>query len=80
MTSENALRLNDMQNFNLVGSTGDLAGRWQEPSLDELVAQIEFAYHHREEIQKVGVKAGEDMKKFTWKHSAQRLMQLMGLN
>lgn len=80
LTSENAIRLADMQNFNVVGSDGALVGRWQEPSLDELVAQIEYAYHHRDEIQRIGSKAGEDLKQFTWKHTARRLIRLMGLN
>jgi glycosyltransferase involved in cell wall biosynthesis len=80
LTSENALRLTDMQNFNLVGSSGQLMGRWQEPSLDELIAQLEYAYLHRELLQKVAAKAGTDLLKFSWKQTAQRLMQQMGLN
>jgi glycosyltransferase involved in cell wall biosynthesis len=80
LTSENAIRLTDMQDFNLVDSDGTLVGRWQEPSLDELVAQIEYAYHHRDAIQRIGSKAGEVLKGFTWKHTARRLIQLMGLN
>jgi glycosyltransferase involved in cell wall biosynthesis len=79
LTAQNAVRLSNMQNFNLVGSDGALVGRWQEPSLDELVAHIEYAYHHRDEIRRIGSIAGEDMKRFTWKHSARRLIHLMGL-
>jgi glycosyltransferase involved in cell wall biosynthesis len=80
LTPDNAIRLTDMQNFNVVGSGGKVVGRWQEPSLDELVAQIEYAYHHRDEIRKVGSRAGEDLKQFTWKHTARRLIELMGLS
>jgi glycosyltransferase involved in cell wall biosynthesis len=80
LTPQNAIRMTHMQNFNLVGSDGALAGRWQEPSLDELVAHIEYAYHHRDEIRQIGSRAGEDMKQFTWKHSARRLIRLMGLD
>jgi glycosyltransferase involved in cell wall biosynthesis len=80
LTNENAIRLVEMENFNLVGSDGALVGRWQDPSLDELVAQLEYAYHHREDIRRIGSKAGEDLKQFTWKHSARQLIQLMGLN
>jgi glycosyltransferase involved in cell wall biosynthesis len=77
VTEENALLLNDLGNINLVDAEGKLVGRWQEPSLDELVAGIEYAYHHREEVRKIGEKAGEDMKNYTWDHSARQLLNIL---
>ena len=78
VTTENALLLSDLSNFNLVDVDNKLVGRWQEPSLDQLVASIEYAYHHRDQIKKIGKRAGEDLKKFTWEHSAQHLLDILG--
>lgn len=80
LTPENALCLNDLKNFNLVGPAGDLMGRWQEPSVEELVDKIEYAYHHRSEIKNLGLKAGEDLKKYSWNQTARQLIRFMGLN
>jgi glycosyltransferase involved in cell wall biosynthesis len=73
----NALLLNALSPFNLVDAKGTLVGRWQEPSLDEVVARLEFAYHHRTELKRYGRQAGIDLKQFTWGHSARRLLQII---
>jgi glycosyltransferase involved in cell wall biosynthesis len=54
-----------------------LIARWQEPSVDELVAQLEYAYHHRQEIKQIGIKAGQDLQKFTWRNTAQQLLDIL---
>jgi glycosyltransferase involved in cell wall biosynthesis len=77
--SQNALLLDDLRDINITGPDGRLIARWQEPALDELVAQIEYAYHHREQIKTIGQRAGKDLKKFTWAHSARQLLDLIGL-
>jgi glycosyltransferase involved in cell wall biosynthesis len=77
VTEENALMLNDLSDINLVDAEGNLVGRWQEPSLDELVASIEHAYHHGDEIKRIGKNAGEDMKNYTWDHSARQLLNVL---
>jgi glycosyltransferase involved in cell wall biosynthesis len=79
VTEENALLLDDLRDISITGPDNQLIARWQEPSVDELVAQIEYAYHHREEIQKVGKKAGQDLQQFTWGHSAKHLLDLLEL-
>lgn len=78
LTPENALLLNDLQDFKITGPDGGLLARWQDPSIDELVAQIEFAYHHRGQINTIGQRAGKDLKKFTWARSAQQLLDQIG--
>jgi glycosyltransferase involved in cell wall biosynthesis len=79
VTAENALLLNELRDISITGPDNQLIARWQEPSLDELVARIEYAYHHREEIKKIGMKAGQDLQKFTWEHTAQQLLDLIKL-
>jgi glycosyltransferase involved in cell wall biosynthesis len=79
VTGDNALLLNALKDINFYDRNKKLIARWQEPSLDELVFKIEYAYHHRDEIHQIGQKAGEDMKKFTWQHTANGLVRLLGI-
>jgi glycosyltransferase involved in cell wall biosynthesis/SAM-dependent methyltransferase len=78
VNERNALLLNRMAPFNVMDANGQLIGRWQEPSLDEIIAQLEHAYHHRDAVARIGHQAGQDLKQFTWAHSARRLLEIMG--
>jgi len=77
LTPQNALGLDCLRDLRVVDETGELMGRWQEPSLDELVSRIEYAYLNREKIKCVGKKAGEDLGRLTWRNSARRLLELL---
>jgi hypothetical protein len=48
-------------------------------SLDEMVEQLEYAYHHRSVIRTFGKEGAEHMKLFTWRHAALNLVKLMGI-
>ncbi len=67
LTEENSLLLKRMRTFRKASIR---LVEWEEPSLREIVAQIEYAYHNREHIKQLGIQAGEDMKKLTWEKSA----------
>jgi glycosyltransferase involved in cell wall biosynthesis len=71
---ENALLLEDLSAYTIVGADGGRIARWQEPSIEELVAKIEFAYHNRAVIRRLGAIAGEDLKRLTWAQSARSLL------
>jgi glycosyltransferase involved in cell wall biosynthesis len=77
VTEQNALLLRQLKDINIVSDDGALVGRWQDPSLDELVAQLEYAYHHRETTKIKARQAGEDLQQFTWKHCAERLVNII---
>gem|GEM_PF-1774839 len=77
VTERNAMLLNRLRPFNIADAKGALIGRWQEPSLDEIVAQLEYAYHHRAELKQYGRQAGEDLKQFTWGHSTRKLLEII---
>jgi len=77
VSKNNALLLNDLTDIHIVNANKELTSRWQDPSLDEIISTIEFAYHHRAEIQKIGVKAGQDLKAFTWEKSALQLLSVL---
>jgi tetratricopeptide (TPR) repeat protein/glycosyltransferase involved in cell wall biosynthesis len=77
LTQENALLLRQLKEINIVNDNSALIGRWKDPSLEELVTQLEYAYHHRQSLKKIGRQAGKDMQHFTWKRCAERLSMIM---
>ena len=77
VNEENALLLKQLRDYTIVDPDRKPFARWQESSVDELVAQVEHAYHHRDDIRRRGQKAGKDMQGFTWKRSAERLIELL---
>lgn len=78
LSDNHALLLKENKPFHLM-HRNRLWADWVEPSLDELVAEIEYAYFHRDEIKRIGKNAGEFMKKFTWEKSAETLLNLINI-
>ncbi|MBI2419139.1 MAG: tetratricopeptide repeat protein [Ignavibacteriales bacterium] len=74
LTEDTSYLLKEMKPFE-VYDNGVLAAEWEEPSLDEIVAKLDYAYHHRDEIKNTGHKAGEYMKNFTWEKTAQQVLR-----
>ena len=77
VSQDNALLLRQLAPYQVKDAHGNLIARWEEPSLDELVAQLEYAYHHKAALRSVGRRAGEDLKSFTWAHSAAALNRII---
>lgn len=78
ITKNNALLLNHLKEIQIRNNEGALTARWRDPSLDELIAGLEYAYHHRDELHKTGRQAGEDLRHYTWKRSAGHLAAIIG--
>ena len=74
LNERNCLLLTDLRPFHLKDTNGELLGDWQQPSLDELVERIEYAYHHREDLLHIGRQGAEDMGGLTWAATARRLL------
>jgi ADP-heptose:LPS heptosyltransferase/glycosyltransferase involved in cell wall biosynthesis len=74
LTENNSLMLTQLRKFPVHDQQNRLVSSWEEPSLDELIAEIEHAYHHRDEIKAIGRQAGEDLKKYTWKGAAAKVL------
>jgi superkiller protein 3 len=53
---------------------------WDDPDLDETIAHLDWAYHHRAELKQLGQRAGEDLAKFTWRQTAQEFYRLLRLD
>ena len=77
LDENHALLVKDHKPFKLYGNDQTLWADWYDPDLDELIAQIEYAYHHRDEARKIGEKAGEFMKNYTWEKSAEKLVEII---
>jgi glycosyltransferase involved in cell wall biosynthesis len=52
--------------------------RWEDPDLDEAVAHLDWAYHHRNEIKSMGQLAASAMSAFTWQKTAKGFLDVIG--
>jgi len=78
LSRENSLLLDQLTPYPIYDSNKDLWADWEEPSVDQLVAQIEYAYHNRQEMERLGEQAGRDMLRFTWTDTAKSLLHSIG--
>jgi len=76
LNENNSLMLKEMKEFQLF-ENGKMYADWNEPSLDELIDRIEFAYNNREQIKTVGQNAGKFMRDFTWSNTAEKLIKII---
>jgi len=74
---ENTLVLEEYNEKNFYTDQGELFATWQEPSLDELIEKIEYAYLNKSDMKTLGHQGGEFMKNFTWKKTAESLIDTL---
>jgi glycosyltransferase involved in cell wall biosynthesis len=77
LTERNAYLLRKLKPLELKDEQGRVFARWVEPDLDELTAQIEHAYLSREETALKGRQAALDMAGWTWKRSAETVVETL---
>lgn len=75
VTDSNALCLKDLQNIEVEETESQVIGRWQQPTVDDLIASIEFAYSNRELMAQKGRQAGLDLSAFTWAQTAETFLK-----
>jgi glycosyltransferase involved in cell wall biosynthesis len=73
----NAFLLKRLRPLPVIGPGGELVARWVEPSLDEIIASIEYAFEHRLEAQARAQAAAQDMKQWPWKRAAETIISTM---
>jgi glycosyltransferase involved in cell wall biosynthesis len=76
LTNENSLPIRAQSPLTMNDDQGPCA-RWQEPSLDETIEKLEWAYNHRDELQRIGDRAGTDLSRFTWRRAAEQFYALL---
>ncbi len=77
LDENHALLLKENKPFRIQDGEGNLWADWEEPSLDEIIAKLEFAYNNRDEMRRLGKRAGEFMKNYTWEKSAEQLVKII---
>jgi len=80
LTEGNSILLKKMKEFKLFNSDNVLTADWEEPDIDEIIAQIEFAYNNRDILKNIGKNAAESMLNFTWSNTALNLLKVVGIS
>lgn len=75
ITTGNAFAL-DEYIIRMIERNGQPSALWYEPSVDEVIEQLEFAYHHRDLIILKAEQAAGDLKKLDWKLAAQQFHEI----
>jgi len=75
LTEKNSLLIKSMKPMTIQRG-GEVVAHWDDPDLDEIIDKLEWAYLHRDRLDEIGRKAGEDLAKTTWKESAQKFYEL----
>lgn len=74
----NAILLKQLRDLPITEAGGRLAARWQEASVDEIVAAVEQVYHHRDAAAHIGGAGAESMREWTWERMARTVLAATG--
>jgi glycosyltransferase involved in cell wall biosynthesis len=72
ITAHNAFPLTRYSPRLIKDTVGDPCAVWHEPSIEELIDHLEFAYHNRDVCRQKNSAAAEDMKQLAWDKAAHR--------
>jgi glycosyltransferase involved in cell wall biosynthesis len=78
LNASNSIRLLEMGR--LAFAEGDDEIVWDDPDLDEIVSNLEWAYNNRPQLSETGIRAGEDLRRFTWSETARCLHGILMTN
>lgn len=56
---------------------GEPIANWPEPDLEQTIAQLEYAYQHRDELRARGKRAAHDLAPWTWGRTASEFLRLL---
>jgi glycosyltransferase involved in cell wall biosynthesis len=76
LTASNSLRLTTLHPITVSDAGGPIA-IWDEADLDELIAQLDWAYHHRDELKGIGHQAGIDLAGSTWQQTGKAFFKVL---
>lgn len=76
LNRKNSLLIEDMEPISIYDDDKEIAS-WFEPSLDETISKLEWAYHNRSILPQIGRIAGQDMAKATWRKTAQDFYNIL---
>ncbi len=76
LTETNSYRLLHLQPMTVSDASGPIAV-WDEPNLEELIARLDWAYHHRGALKSVGHQAGIDLAGMSWKKTGRAFFDVL---
>ena len=77
LAADHALLLGAGNAIPVSGPSGEPVASWNEPNLDEAIEKLEWAYQHRDELQRIGLKGARFAANLTWERTAQNLFRVM---
>lgn len=60
----------------LIEMDGRPSALWFQPSVDEVIEQLEYAYQHRDQLVQLSSQAAHDLQQLSWKSAAMQFYQL----
>ena len=76
LTPENSFIVKSMNPLEIKDSNGTVSAHWDDPSLEEIISQIEFAYHQKARREQIGQNAAKSLKTLTWNAMADRVLTI----
>ncbi|MCR4290734.1 MAG: glycosyltransferase family 4 protein [Candidatus Scalindua sp.] len=76
ISKDNSIMINNMRPID-INKNGTKIAIWDDPDLDETISHLEWAYQHRDQLKSYGTQAGNDLKKLTWKKSAEQFVEII---
>jgi glycosyltransferase involved in cell wall biosynthesis len=52
-------------------------GTWEEPSLEETIERLEWAYQNRDALKQIGRRGAEDQQKLSWRKAAEGFLEIL---
>jgi glycosyltransferase involved in cell wall biosynthesis len=76
LTQENSLMLTQMRQLS-ISANGQPIAVWEEPNIEEVVEKLDWAYHHRDNLRTIGLRAAQDMSRLTWSRTARLFLEAL---
>ena len=76
VTDQNALLIKQMAPL-LMNDDDRPIATWDDPSLDETIERLEWAYQHRADLESIAERAGRDLAALTWARTAAAFHDLL---
>jgi glycosyltransferase involved in cell wall biosynthesis len=76
ISDRNSLPLRSLRPIS-ISHSGQPMAVWDDPQLDELIARLDWAYHHRDDLRDIGMEAGTSMADLTWERTARQFYEVL---
>ncbi len=77
VNEKNAILIRYMKSLIIRGECKPVIAIWDDPDLEEVIAHLEWAYQHRNDLKNLAAQAGRDMRKLTWERTAMQFYQIL---